>query len=512
MEKEQEKITLSDEEVKKIVDSIDEVDAVDDFDPADLLGLAMELYVQDSEFDVKTDEHIAEIDEIQEPDTEKPTNVVEEKAETEEDKNTVISEPGDKTEQKEEEEKEEEVEEVVIVEEEEVVEEEEEIEEEEEEEEDDDYFLAAMDLFESPEEEDEEPEEEKDIIQQSPVVEVYARIEEEGPTLETVPPQIPEKTIIPDPVDSISKQATRDVHQGSSKTNLQLGIVKEYTSLETVSPIEETLTAKTETKDSTPEKEIAKDDEVGSSLVFLSPEMLKAIEDTKVKPPEETVEEVKIPEEIIEEVKPPVEEELEAEIEIEKDKETEVEEEEAAVEAAEESEIKMEVGPKKEILSPDDWMAIMEGKEVGMSIEDSPAAIEDLGYMLKEETNYKERHVLPERQAPKEVEKPPPRKGLRKKEIFLQTKLAFKQRFGGAVKSPGKICSACGKGEKAKECALCGGSDASIMTRLCEKCANDKKTVNNCISCGRPNAKILAKLCDKCGTRAMSCIKCGAKF
>ena len=166
-----------------------------------------------------------------------------------------------------------------------------------------------------------------------------------------------------------------------------------------------------------------------------------------------------------------------------------------------------------DFVSPDDWMDMMEGKEAGSGVvtAEEAAAIE-LGYALKDAPDYAAKHELPERQELKIKEKTPTRDGMRKKEMFYQTKVSFKSRFGSSTKKPGKICSSCGKGEKANACVSCGNSEATYMTRVCDKCAGDKKVYNKCISCGRPNAKIIGRLCENCRSMSRSCVICGKKL
>jgi len=552
MEKEQEKTTLSDEEVEKIIESIDRVDAVDDFDPADLLGVAMELYIQDSGFDVQSSQSVIEIDEIKKDDIKSTPGIIKK----EQEKSTVTEIDVEKSQSAQEkteidEEKPSDIQALVEKE----IEKEEEIqekaEETEEEVDEDDYFQVAIDLFESPmfvedeeeeeeeeeieEEEEEEPEpekakipetkepkakkaiEKKETTTQDPVAEVDVKPKKK--TVRKKEQKASKKTAPLKEKEASPKQITTPKSPGESGTGLQTKPPGK-----TKSPVKEEPTKRKGIDISFMERDtIEEDEEIGSGLVFLSPEMLQAIEGTATKAGKEVSEEVAIPvEEKIQEVKRDwetlIEEKEEEEVETDKkaiieEEEDETDEETLVEEEEEEPEAETEELTKDKYLSPDDWMAIMEGKEVVMADgEEVVLNAEDLEYMLKEAPDYTERHVVPERQTPREVEKPPPRKGLRKKEIFLQTKLAFKQRFGASVKTPGKICSACGKGEKAKQCVVCGADGASIMTRLCEKCAGDKKTVNNCISCGRPNAKIIAKLCDKCKNRAMTCFRCGAKL
>jgi hypothetical protein len=177
----------------------------------------------------------------------------------------------------------------------------------------------------------------------------------------------------------------------------------------------------------------------------------------------------------------------------------------------------------EENFGSDDWYSIMEGESsVSPSGERTPAAASgsSVGYALKQAPDYKARHFVPERHAspvkPAKKEEPSTgelaKKGLKKREIFSSTKISFKQRFGASTKSPGKICSSCGKGEKANNCILCGAGNATTMSRLCSSCSSDPKKANGCVICGRPNAKIIGKVCDRCRSKAMTCIKCGAKI
>lgn len=183
-----------------------------------------------------------------------------------------------------------------------------------------------------------------------------------------------------------------------------------------------------------------------------------------------------------------------------------------------------EAAPVEDSFNIDDWMDIMEGggkapstpsSPSGTAVEEKPPQGDETGYSLKEAPDYKAHHAVSERveaipkhMAADTVEK----KGLRKKGMFSEVKLSYKSRLKASKKLTAKICSACGKGEKANECISCGAPKASIMARLCESCASDKAIAGSCVVCNRPNAKIIAKLCDRCRAQANTCYRCGGKL
>ena len=171
-----------------------------------------------------------------------------------------------------------------------------------------------------------------------------------------------------------------------------------------------------------------------------------------------------------------------------------------------------EKDPAEEAFSPDDWMDMMEGKDAASGTATAEVDPQTLEYALKDAPDYTIKHAVPERQEFKIKEKTGSRDGMRKKDMFYQTKVSFKSRFGGSKKKPGKICSICGKGDKAKECVSCGNSNATLMTRVCEKCASNKKVYNKCIICGNANPKIIGRLCENCRGMARTCIICGGKL
>lgn len=178
------------------------------------------------------------------------------------------------------------------------------------------------------------------------------------------------------------------------------------------------------------------------------------------------------------------------------------------------------VEQEQQQFSVDDWMDIMDGKDSSHQ-EEAPTATtvatvaeeagEISGPHLRGEIDYAEKHVIPERLAPRKVKKKEPvREGLKKREEFEEVKLAYKKRFKASTKNPGRLCAVCGAKEKSKQCIVCGKDGAAVMAKLCEKCAGDKKTAFNCLKCGKPNSRVIAKLCEDCApTYSAVCIKCG---
>ncbi len=163
-------------------------------------------------------------------------------------------------------------------------------------------------------------------------------------------------------------------------------------------------------------------------------------------------------------------------------------------------------------LTADDWMDIMAGKSAPTTPLEESKKPEVTGPHLKIEIDYHAHHIVPTRKAPRPpIEKVKPvKEGLKKREEFEEVKLAYKKRFTASVKNPGRLCSVCGAREKANKCVICGEDGATIMTRLCEKCASDKKIAFSCLKCGKPNSRVIAKLCENCApTYSGVCIKCG---
>ena len=163
-------------------------------------------------------------------------------------------------------------------------------------------------------------------------------------------------------------------------------------------------------------------------------------------------------------------------------------------------------------LTADDWMDIMAGKSAPTTPLEVSKKPEVTGPHLKIEIDYHAHHIVPTRKAPRPpIEKVKPvKEGLKKREEFEEVKLTYKKRLTASVKNPGRLCSVCGAREKANKCVICGEDGATIMTRLCEKCASDKKIAFSCLKCGKPNSRVIAKLCENCApTYSGVCIKCG---